>query len=1123
MKKNWILIILSSLFVLGSCNSENKEAITTEVIDFNIELGGLLNFGRVGIEDKKRSKINITKNTSNDSLVTVDLSELNESLYLVSKGDSCLINNNIINLQANCSLWLEFSPKERKEYSSTVKVGGKSFTFSGEGIVGAGLSFSWNYWNIGTIFAGSNQEKNLIITNSGDTPIDKPILTDNDLFEIAESDCPDTLLTSDKCTYKIRYQENLSGSKNNSFVLSSNNGPSYNFDTVSLVRPSIPSGLVVFDSIPSKIQSNGEDQYSITARFFDEFGNIVENGYTVNVSGQNINFPNGQNFTVIDGKVEFEILSTTTSGEVEVVVQSGQASGVFKAPTSTGAPYGPITFKNYNQIIRADGITELVVVSNDLYDVNNNEVDDGFELNVTTSDPLTIVNTTVSTYNHVATVIIRAQNTAGDFSVTISDGTNETTGTFDVKVIPEAADGDYLVSSNLTSIYADHESQIDFDKETEITIGPISDINDNLVGAGQTVNISLINGVLASGNYTEQNFSLTTGEDSMARFNLAGNGLSGWITIDAQVDSYSVIHKVWSSYDQSIRYGTNNDLEVFYAVTDKSLINSLLPSSDKWTSYKGNLYSLSNIDSNFIGSVANEGVTTHSDVNLKNVYSSCLLPVNHFTFIAPCSGYIVDGQTSIGGTPPYTLNTLKSDTVYEYNNYQTGLSGEGSFFQGSPLMLDYIYHKNSDRALILGMHDVSSSGITNDKSNIISYSFPSSLKTTFDPLYYEVLPLDLDGIETSLKAMTPYNGDSLLYGGLSISYSVGSDPDFSVGDGLFRLSKHIPTEEELDNEGDIPVLELNEVEIEDGTLGEPGPRFGASLYIEESRVYLIGGYQQDELIEDNTAFIFKDEIWMVDLNSQTPTWSRICDSCAIPLPQVDMTNYFLSFTGSIDYTSIFAFEQGKRRPQIIKDDSRGELFFFYQNDDEFYSLDLDSKSFTLNSNSEHFLNKLLSQNKPLIYNRQESRYTTIRTDDESKNRSKFMTYDLSKDESKANLFSFQLNEGSRRASGRIGVNFAGWAFQEVNGSRVYGVSLWIYNYTESRWDLLLTNQHQGNYQSYTNPNYYEMDCLIGDYMDADAKIHIRAKHLNEVNPTRLENIGARSSINISHISIEGIW
>ena len=1113
-----LALLLGILILTSSCNKEEEKAPEAAPTGLSVRIAGTSDFGRVSTEDTRFSRIEIKNNDANTK--SLSISQLNSVLgnFRIDRTEGCGVGSLTVGAGAICSIRIAFSPQARGDHLDSFDINGNIVSFKGQGIIPGLLTIDPLVWNTGQILAAQPITNRFNLTNEGDNAFEIPVITGSTKFRISFTNCPEFLFPGDVCIMDLTYQEIIAGDKVEVPELQSSSGPSASVAFTSSVNPVAPSGIIQFDSFPSRMISNGADEHDITARIFDPYGNPVTDGNFVTVSGLNINLPSGQSFFSVGGKIDFKILSTTNSSDVEVLVQSGQGSGFFAVPSSSGPPSGGITFEPFNPRIRADGTSQLTVRTGLIRDVNGNVVDNGTQLNVSASGVVSVVDPVLSVFQGRAFITIQAGTTASFSNVIVTGGT--ATGSFAVETIPLPPSGNFAVDSEDFSIYYENTAAAPYNATTGITVGPVRDAGGNLVGAGKLVSIAIRNGVATTKSPGNQNFDIQTDADSIARFVLEGINVRGWIDIEATVNSDVTAHRVWASAESEIRYLKGGNLSLAYTFNNSDTNRSLSPLDNSWENYIGDLSKIIDVNTQFIGGTFYaSGVKDLDAVDIDNVYADCLLDVGEFFFLPPCSASINEaGTVFLGSTPPYTLGTFGGPEIYEYSNFGDRLTGGvDSPYSLIPVLIDYNYHPDLDMAFIFGGHDLSGLSLSPRGSGATAYSFPSSLKTTFDPIFIKNYSSLASGIGSSGKATLETQETLYLYGGHDQTIGPSTN-EISLSDTFLKV---------IFDGSEEDAIGVEEVDIEEDPVeeGAPPALTGSSLYQrDDGRILLIGGFYMDQTIVPNVIAHW-DEIWSFNPSDSTPTWRKDCSACVPNIAGVYI-NQLQAMSYPVNVADIYLLESLSRRIEFIKDKTKNKVFAFDSRDSMVYSFDDQNLTFIDDSIGATAISALQGGAR-VIRNKITGRYATIFPTDETRKKALFRVFDGEEGKKRYYKVDFKLPEGAKLGAREYFLNFSGRASATssdgTNTITQPGVGIYVFNYTSNQWDLVGVNTHVTDFDTFSNPDKFQLNGTLSDYVSNDSIMSIVATPLYYPGLQLGSIQEGEGVLRMSHISLEGIW
>lgn len=590
-------LILLSLFLAFSCSQkeEEKEEIVPVVEIISL---GTSNFGGTLVGNSKDAAIQIKNPTDENIELNLD-EQIVDPFFLVSKSANCL--NNILPSKKDCTFSIRFSPSVEGEYSLDLKVKNKELKLSGVGLVSGVLQLESTDWDIGNSIAGKIVSKNFKLKNLGDLTVKTPQFALPSYINLGFNECGSFIAPKSECTFSLEAQMTEARSYNDTLTFVSEDGGFVEITVLSEISPASPSGLIRFEDVPNTMSADGEEFLIQTKEITDAFGNIVLDGTNINVNANsNLLILTGNQYTTVNGKIEFRIRTKTIKGNGTISVTSDQANGFISFPITAGEPFGSLSFSTEIPEIPANGLTQTVLSTDTIFDQYSNIVEDGtpiyFEI---TGDATISAGANPKRYSNITingktTVVIQAGRKAEVarlkvFGGPIYNSFNEivgyrANGEINVKFIPGPASGIIPVNSSLSAIYSDNNPppDITIPTQTLVTIGPIKDQYNNIVREGSNVTVNIENGFNISGAIPENSFNLETDESGYAFFNLIGDNKRGYINISASSSLANGEHQVWGYRRIQLRYANSSeDVKVYFKHYDSGSLPTPLTSWGK--------------------------------------------------------------------------------------------------------------------------------------------------------------------------------------------------------------------------------------------------------------------------------------------------------------------------------------------------------------------------------------------------------------------------------------------------------------------------------------------------------------------------------------------------------------
>lgn len=558
-----------------SCSQDSGDDTVADVKTIDIVSLGTSNYGGIVIGGRKDAAIQVTN--SKDEAVKLNLDEqIQPPFYVVSRSSDCL--DDVIEKNRTCTISIRFSPTEEGEFSLVFKVDDKTVTLEGVGLVSGVLQLDDTNWEVGESAAGIIRTKNFKLKNLGDLTVKTPVFTLPNYITLGFNECGSFIAAKAECTFSLEAQMTEARSYSDTLRFESEDGGPVEILLTAEIVPATPSGLVRFVEVPESMSSDGQEFVIKTQPITDAFNNVVVDGTLINVNANsNLLILTGNQYETESGVIEFRIRTKTIKGNGTISVTSDQANGFISFPITAGEPFGSMSFSTEVPEIPANGLTQIILSTDTIFDQYDNIVEDGtpiyFQMvgDATISsgaDPKRFSSVTI---NGKTSVVVQAGRIAEVGTLKVFGGPiynelNEivgyrANGEINITFVPGPADGVIPVNSSLTAIYSDNNPppDITIPTQTLVTIGPLKDANNNIVKEGTTIVVNIEEGFNVSGAIPESSFNLQTDSEGYATFTLIGNNKRGYITINASSSLAQGSAQVWGYLRKTLRYSSTND------------------------------------------------------------------------------------------------------------------------------------------------------------------------------------------------------------------------------------------------------------------------------------------------------------------------------------------------------------------------------------------------------------------------------------------------------------------------------------------------------------------------------------------------------------------------------------
>jgi len=395
--------------------------------------------------------------------------------------------------------------------------------------------------------------------------------------------------------------------------------------------------------------------------------------------------------------VSFSVQTTTTSGNASISLFSGQAFGEMSLYARAGAPYGNISVKPYATQLIANGSSQTSFTFDTITDQFGNIVEDGTQI------PITMVgggNLSIDGIVFMPSIIATTSTGSAIFFAEAPT----VVGSSDIQV---RANPSYNSSNELTGYLATADFPISFiagqpagiipavpsngvysinvnNAISNIVVGPVVDLYQNVVAANTQVQFSISNGQAA-----EPITSLYTDSNGMASFFIEGDGTRGPLTLSFTSATAQGTLQMWAIANSHLTLtgqirddiGTSGGIStgsgrIYYtygaatgSATDLPMpVSSALPVNwgiwdeifdyTKVSAEDGQYYPLAHINGNPIGTVGNEVQGAAAALPL-------IIPTPASSGASTVEPIIIDIQpASSGGSSPLLVPEFDSAIYY---------------------------------------------------------------------------------------------------------------------------------------------------------------------------------------------------------------------------------------------------------------------------------------------------------------------------------------------------------------------------------------------------------------------------------------------------------------------------
>lgn len=665
MKK--ILLVLFSLILVGGC-AKKEETVVVPKTGIELVAVGPINFGGVLVGENRDAAIRVFNYGPNELNTSALADKLVAPFKVQSISAPC--NGGKLPVGSNCTIAIRFSPTEAGSFSQDFVLDNATIKPSGRGLLGGVLDISETLWDVGTTIAGVENRKTFTFNNLGDFTIPAPNVTLVQGVTIGFNTCGSYIPSRQTCRIELVARKTIKGDYNEMVVFNAQEGGILNVNLINSVRPSEASGVIAFSNAPTTIAADGATEHSVTTlQIKDQFGNVVEDGTNIRLSGSNVTILTSSPQATVNGVISFIFKAPQTKGFSTISLLSGDASGFLRALATSGPPAGTIQVQTYTNEIVANGQAQTLFKLLPLQDQFGNVVEDGtpvyyfIEGGGTISAPIS--HTLLGTTQMSVTAPALAGNATFKIRAgPIYDESNNVvgwraSGDFPLKYIPGLASGVIPMTASHPSIYATEDQTIEdlgLPIRTTIVVGPVRDAFGNLVAPNSPLTLTLNGGK----NITYQNqnpVTLLTDNNGNVSFMVAGDGLRGEIKAVVTSASGARGEQIIWAFSQERLTPSNNPLINKFTIYEGFDSALALPSySRKWGVFGSG-------DSSFF--TVNDGI--YFNRQYKNV-NSISLWLNNIDFLRyPCffsnKNYLQQGfcqRDEFVDVPSFRYNALVS-------------------------------------------------------------------------------------------------------------------------------------------------------------------------------------------------------------------------------------------------------------------------------------------------------------------------------------------------------------------------------------------------------------------------------------------------------------------------------
>tara|TARA_Y100000034_G_scaffold136824_1_gene216115 strand:- start:15766 stop:19065 length:3300 start_codon:yes stop_codon:yes gene_type:complete len=1020
------------LSILG-CQKDSENEIVLTGIEF--QSIGTVNFGGVLLGETRNAAIKMI-NHGPDRLEDIKTKmQLSAPFSAVSFSGTC--NDGFLVAEDSCIISIRFAPTLAGEFSQEINIDGFKTSTSGKGLLDGFMTLDITNINLGSIVAGDSFRQNIIISNEGDLIIDAPSFDLPSGVVLGLNTCESFISPKKSCEVALDIRILNSGIYNKSVKLNSG-GNNTQIDISASVSPDDPDGVISFVSTPTSLAADGTTRSTIQTREIrDSYGNIVEDGSVVTVSGTNLKFPNGRTFSTVNGIVSFEVESTTSRGVSTVSVLSGQAAGFFSFLLTAGEPYGAFSLEfNYvNQII-ANGVSQTVFRFHNIRDQFDNTVEDGTKIYFNLVGNGTLSSNEVLVSIGKAELILTAPTVKGSSTLEvragpIRDGNNtiigwEASSDYNIEFLAGQAYGNINLVSDKESIRAINDI-------ATITIGPVVDQFGN-TKSNHSLNVSVDNGISLSGN------TVTTNNSGIATLTLEGDNERGNINVSISSEGASGSIDIWAVKQTSINVGNNSYTKLFSRYNET--LQKPLPSAP-WKEETEGLSLLSFADGSTLGRLNQVGGPFVSEIELPYFLWDCMIQSNQTIYFSPCLKVtrqsIPPNDLMLESSPPMTYS-FSNDLLFEDIPSHEYHEGHGGFVSEdvSLKMPSLFYIERSDTLGYIGGYNSLDDGFG-------SYFYsPSDIFSVWRNLGKTFLRMEDSNTERTLGDFPNPSLDRNFSN--SNEYKVysfgGFDNSFSPGyfqDSFLEYDSSNNTWNYLSFSEDSSLDEDEE--------SSPSARHqNGIVYLEKyNKAYIAGGLGRDP--ENEQLKIFKD-IWAADFEDSK--WERICLDCGFSFSSYLNIDSFNASNNNLDFESL-------KNPIMIWHKDYQQVNILWPEDIS-SNFSLDPSTDSLSNISQDGLRSLAGA-RQIIYNDDLGRVYAYNRNTIGANDSTLSYWDMDTGYKRYFRIQYELGEGVRQYGENIRIKSKAYSksYTEKDETTVNGVNIYIYNLITGNWDLLGSN------------------------------------------------------------------
>ena len=1087
-----------------SCSEEKKDGSSSSGA-LAVTAVGFQNFGKVVIGQSKLAGLKLVNSSS--SAIDITLSGLGDPFFFHRVEGDC----NLLSIKANgsCNIIFKFTPTDTNQISRSIGVNSQAYSFSGKGLASGEISIVDNTWNASTFEAGAIIEHTFEFTNTGDSPLSE-IYSNTDSFLVKSHNCGERIEPGESCSFILTAQKSIAQSYSELVQIYAPESASfYDINFVGNVTPSTPFGNIAITCLKTKLIANNTDTTSCTtAPIQDNFGNVVEDGYTVSMNVINLFAVGVTTQPTIGGQVTFNVRATDTIASSTIVLNSVNASGFASIDLTSGPPSGAINFQTFNNSLFANGTSAVTVKTVNLTNASGVLISNGEEIHASVSGPATIGSSVLYSFQGQVQIEVFSTTISGPVTVTLNadpifDGGGaiigyNSTGSFVVNFVPVPEAGNFTITPSHNEIYF-LKNGSGYTDETTITIGPVLNIFGTPIGSGYNVEVSLSNGVHANTNSV--GFTLVTDSNSQASFPIKGDGIRGEAEITAIVNGLGQVAQIATVGDYISSFHQNdlqNKLELNYSFADSRFTNTdYLPFWNGWIQNRDNIDAIQTQDNEYYGYRRASGLWKDIGVNARHYVWDCMMPVKNYVISTACA----DKRISGGG--------------YIYNYFYPYLMIFDNI--NSPLTIGGNIGQFPNHASGFGGDVINPISLYNETLNM-SFQFGGSSVYTNDDITY-FLKKNIDVVnysQLSLFAYMPISSgsftDDMLFP-MFASHSTKDEVVYFFG-GLSEDGTTVTTGNELQEFKDGDLLTVS---VANGPFGRPSGRYQNGVYFDkvENRVYIIGGI--------NIVDLIVDDIWFVDLDEVTPYWDRVCSSCGLPddyiKKTIDIQN--LVVTGTVNKDDILDLDNIKPwKAQYLY--SLKKIIMNKYRSSNVLELDISTGSTSITT---HDLMLELAGVDDTLYHSTIDRFYKQKVTVDGSLTARYSYYDSDLGTTQMYMARVDLGPNAKDHALQIKPSISAWSENKTYFTVEYGAQAYVHNYNTNEWELMGSNTittkssvETAGYnitQDLTNPR---------DYVHPSGHIYLLIKPAQEIG---YQNTPApqsgESELIINHISVEGVY